>query len=211
MFAPAFQQESLMNVTTRKILIAAFASAALAGCQDKAANDTEETANVAQTEEKTVTVGGAPMYATKTIVENASKSADHTTLVSAVKAAGLAETLSGPGPYTVFAPTNAAFLKLPAGAVDGLLKPEAKADLTGLLTYHVVPGVVTAADLEKAIDAGDGKAELATVAGGKLTATKEDGGIVVTDGKGGKAKVSQADVIQSNGVIHVVDSVLMPQ
>jgi uncharacterized surface protein with fasciclin (FAS1) repeats len=157
-----------------------------------------------------VTVGGAPMFANKTIVENASQSADHTTLVQAVQAAGLAPTLSGAGPYTVFAPINAAFAKLPAGTVEGLLRPEAKGRLTGLLTYHVVPGVVMAADLRRAIQSGGGKAELATVGGGKITATDVGGTLVITDAKGGQSRVTQGDVMQSNGVVHVVDGVLMP-
>ena len=157
-----------------------------------------------------VMVGGAEMLPSKTIVENASKSADHTTLVSAVKAAGLVETLSGAGPFTVFAPTNAAFGKLPAGAVDGLMKPAMKADLKKVLTYHVVAGKLTAADISAKIKAGNGKAELTTVEGGKLTATESGGTITLTDAKGGKSTVTQGDVMQSNGVVHVVDAVLMP-
>ena len=159
----------------------------------------------------TVTVGGAAMYPTKNIIENAVNSADHTTLVAAVKAAGLVETLSGPGPFTVFAPTNAAFAKLPAGTVDTLVKPESKTALTGILTYHVVAGNMTAADFAKAIKDGGGSAKLKTVAGGTLTATEAGGTITLTDEKGGKSTVTQADVIQSNGVIHVVDTVLMPK
>ena len=159
----------------------------------------------------TVMVGGAAMYPTKNIIENAVNSADHTTLVAAVKAAGLVETLSGPGPFTVFAPTNAAFAKLPAGTVDTLVKPENKKTLTGILTYHVVAGNMTAADLAKAIKDGGGSANLKTVAGGTLTATEAGGTITLTDEKGGKSTVTQADVIQSNGVIHVVDTVLMPK
>jgi uncharacterized surface protein with fasciclin (FAS1) repeats len=156
-------------------------------------------------------VGGAAMYADKDIVDNAVNSKDHTTLVAAVKAAGLVDTLKGAGPFTVFAPTNAAFEKLPAGAVDGLLKPEAKADLTKVLTYHVVSGLVDAATLKSQLAAGGGSATLTTVAGGTLTA-KDDGagGITLTDAKGGTARVAIADVMQKNGVIHVIDSVLMP-
>ena len=157
-----------------------------------------------------VMVGGAEMLPTATIVANASKSADHTTLVTAVKAAGLVDTLSGAGPFTVFAPTNAAFGKLPAGAVDGLLKPAAKADLAKVLTYHVVSGTMTATQLMSAIKSGGGKAELTTVQGGKLTATEAGGTITLTDAKGGTSKVTQGDVMQSNGVVHVVDTVLMP-
>lgn len=162
-------------------------------------------------QEKTVTVGGAPMYPSKNIIENAVNSKDHTTLVAAVKAAGLVETLSGPGPFTVFAPTNMAFDKLPKGTVDMLVKPENKAMLTGILTYHVVSGNMSAADLMKAIKDGGGKAMLKTVAGGELTAMQKGKKIVLTDAKGNKAMVTIADVFQSNGVIHVVDTVLMPK
>lgn len=162
-------------------------------------------------EEKTVMVGGAPMYPSKTIVENAVNSKDHTTLVAAVKAAGLVDTLNGSGPFTVFAPTNEAFAKLPAGTVDTLVKPENKATLTKILTYHVVPGRMTAADLEKEIKAGKGKAMLKTVEGETLTAEEKGGKIELVDAKGGKSMVTIADVMQSNGVIHVVDTVLMPK
>jgi uncharacterized surface protein with fasciclin (FAS1) repeats len=155
-------------------------------------------------------VGGAPMYATKNIVQNAVNSQDHTTLVAAVKAAGLVDTLEGTGPFTVFAPTNEAFAKLPAGTVDTLLKPENKDALVKVLTYHVVAGKLTAKDLKKQIKAGGGKAVLKTVQGGSLTATLQGGKIVLTDEKGGTSTVTIADVFQSNGVIHVVDSVLLP-
>ena len=161
-------------------------------------------------QEKTVTVGGAPMYPSKNIIENAVNSKDHTTLVAAVKAAGLVETLSGKGPFTVFAPTNDAFGKLPAGTVDTLVKPESKATLTKILTYHVVPGKVTAADLVKMIKDGKGKATVKTVQGGTLTAEEKGGKVVLVDAKGGMSTVTIADVMQSNGVIHVVDTVLMP-
>ena len=166
---------------------------------------------VALTASAQVTVGGAPMYANKDIIDNAVNSKDHTTLVAAVKAAGLVQTLKGPGPFTVFAPTNAAFAALPAGTVDTLLKPENKATLTKVLTYHVVAGKMDAAALTKAIDAGGGKATLTTVSGGTLTATKSAGAIMIADESGGTAKVTIADVIQSNGVIHVVDKVLLPK
>jgi uncharacterized surface protein with fasciclin (FAS1) repeats len=162
------------------------------------------------TAEKTVTVGGAPMYPNKNIVENAVNSKDHTTLVAAVKAAGLVDTLSGPGPFTVFAPTNEAFKKLPAGTVDTLLKPENKAKLTAVLTYHVVAGKMSAKDLMDAIKQGEGKAVLKTVQGATLTATQEGNSVILTDAKGGKSKVTIANVNQSNGVIHVVDTVLLP-
>jgi len=158
-----------------------------------------------------VTVGGAPMYATKDIIDNAVNSKDHTTLVAAVKAAGLVDTLKGPGPFTVFAPTNAAFAALPAGTVDTLLKPENKPALTKVLTYHVVAGKMDAAALGKAITTGGGKATLKTVSGGTLTATSAGGKVMVMDESGGTANVTIADVIQSNGVIHVVDKVLLPK
>jgi uncharacterized surface protein with fasciclin (FAS1) repeats len=155
-------------------------------------------------------VGGSPMYPTKNIVENAVNSKDHTTLVAAVKAAGLVDTLEGPGPFTVFAPTNEAFDKLPAGTVDTLVKPESKDTLTKILTYHVVPGKVSSKELMKMIKAGHGKATLKTVQGGTLTATTSGGKIMLTDEKGGMATVTIADVYQSNGVIHVIDTVLRP-
>ncbi|RJF91548.1 fasciclin domain-containing protein [Sphingomonas cavernae] len=155
-------------------------------------------------------VGGAAMYPTKDIVDNAVNSKDHTTLVAAVKAAGLVDTLKGAGPFTVFAPTNAAFDKLPAGTVDTLLKPENKAMLTSVLTYHVVPGRMTAADIEGAASSNGGKAELKTVQGENLTAWKQGGAWYLTDAKGGKAKITIANVMQSNGVIHVIDTVVMP-
>lgn len=159
---------------------------------------------------KTVMVGGAPMYPTKNIVENAVNSKDHTTLVAAVKAAGLVETLSSAGPFTVFAPTNAAFAKLPAGTVETLVKPENKETLTKILTYHVVAGRMTSADLAKAIKAGKGTATLKTVSGGTLTAMMKGKAIELKDEKGGVSTVTIADVLQSNGVIHVVNTVLLP-
>jgi uncharacterized surface protein with fasciclin (FAS1) repeats len=165
----------------------------------------------ASAQEKTVTVGGAPMYPSKNIIENAVNSKDHTTLVAAVKAAGLVDTLSGPGPFTVFAPTDEAFKKLPAGTVDTLVKPENKATLTKILTYHVVPGKVSAADLGAKIKQGNGKAMLKTVQGEDITAEMSGGKVVLVDAKGGKSTVTIADVNQSNGVIHVVDTVLMPK
>ena len=158
----------------------------------------------------TVMVGGAAMYPTKNIIENAVNSADHTTLVAAVKAAGLVETLSGPGPFTVFAPTNAAFAKLPAGTVDTLLKPENLATLQSVLTYHVVPGRLSAADLKAKIRAGGGRATLTTAQGASLTATMMGDTIMLTDAKGGMAHVTQSNVLQSNGVIYVTDAVSIP-
>ncbi|WP_417597656.1 fasciclin domain-containing protein [Novosphingobium aquae] len=160
---------------------------------------------------KAPVVGGAPMYPTKTIVENAVNSKVHTTLVAAVKAAGLVETLSSPGPFTVFAPTNAAFAKLPAGTVETLVKPENKDTLTKILTYHVVAGRVLSTDLAKMIKAGGGKAEFATVQGQKLTARMMGKAIVITDAMGNKATVTQANVLQSNGVIHVTNGVFIPR
>ena len=158
----------------------------------------------------TVQVGGMAMYPNKNIVENAVNSKDHTTLVAAVKAAGLVETLKSPGPFTVFAPTNASFAALPAGTVDTLLKPENKAMLSNILTYHVVAGRVDSAALAQMIRAGNGRAMLKTVSGGTLVATMSGSNVLITDAKGGSATVTIADVSQSNGVIHVVNKVLLP-
>lgn len=155
-------------------------------------------------------VGGAAMYKNKNIVENAMNSQDHTTLVAAVKAAGLVDTLSGKGPFTVFAPTNAAFAKLPAGTVDTLLLPENKAMLTTILTYHVVPGKMDAKKIMSAIKKGGGSATFRTVSGNTLTATMSGDMVMLRDEKGGTATVTTANVMQSNGVIHVIDTVLMP-
>jgi uncharacterized surface protein with fasciclin (FAS1) repeats len=160
--------------------------------------------------EKDPMVGGAAMYPTKNIVENAVNSKDHTTLVSAVKAAGLVDTLESPGPFTVFAPTNEAFDKLPAGTVDTLVKPENQAQLKKILTYHVVAGRLTAKDIAKQIKAGGGKATLTTVEGGTLTAMMQGDKLVLADEKGGTSTVTIANVYQSNGVIHVIDTVVMP-
>ena len=160
--------------------------------------------------EKTVQVGGAPMYPSKNIVQNAVNSKDHTTLVAAVKAAGLVDTLMSPGPFTVFAPTNEAFAKLPADTVPTLLKPENKATLTAVLTYHVVPGKISAEDLMAQVQAGGGKATLTTVQGEQLTVMQEGRRLEIVDAKGDKSFITIADVNQSNGVIHVVDTVLLP-
>ena len=169
-------------------------------------------ANVAYAQmEKTVEVGGAPMYPSKNIVENAVNSADHTTLVAAVKAAGLVETLQGKGPFTVFAPDNAAFAKLPAGTVETLLKPEHKSQLTSVLTYHVVSGKMGSKEIAAAIKKGDGKATLTTVQGGTITAWMKGKNLYITDENGGQSKVTIADVWQSNGVIHSVDTVVLPK
>ncbi|HEX2764820.1 MAG TPA: fasciclin domain-containing protein [Allosphingosinicella sp.] len=155
-------------------------------------------------------VGGAAMYANKTIVQNAVNSRDHKTLVAAVKAAGLVETLSGPGPFTVFAPTDAAFAKLPSGTVDSLVMPQNKGMLKSVLTYHVVPGRLTSTAIAAKIRAGRGMARLRTVQGQTLTARMQGKWLVLTDAKGGTSRVTTANVMQSNGVIHVVDTVLMP-
>jgi uncharacterized surface protein with fasciclin (FAS1) repeats len=165
----------------------------------------------AQMSEKTVTVGGAPMYPSKNIIQNAVNSKDHTTLVAAVKAAGLVKTLEGAGPFTVFAPTNEAFAKLPPGTVANLLKPENKPTLVKILTYHVVPGRMTVASLMKAIKAGEGMAKLKTVAGEDLIVKEATPGkLTITDAKGDVAHVTIANVLQSNGVIHVIDTVMLP-
>ena len=162
-------------------------------------------------EPRSVMVGGAAMFADKDIVDNAVNSKDHTTLVAAVKAAGLVDTLKSPGPFTVFAPVNAAFAALPAGTVDTLLKPENKAMLTKVLTYHVVPGRLSAADLGRQIAAGGGRAMLKTASGGTLVASMSGSSVLITDDGGASARVTIADVNQSNGVIHVVDKVLLPK
>lgn len=180
----------------KKLMMAAFALVALAVAPKANA--------------QTKMVGGAAMYPTKNIVQNAVNSKDHTTLVAAVKAAGLVETLEGPGPFTVFAPTNEAFQKLPAGTVETLVKPENKATLTKILTYHVVAGRLSAADLMAKVKAGNGKAELTTVEGGKLTVMQKGKKLYLVDEKGGKSWITISDVFQSNGVIHVVNTVLMP-
>ncbi|MBV9249554.1 MAG: fasciclin domain-containing protein [Acetobacteraceae bacterium] len=160
--------------------------------------------------EKTVMVGGAPMYPSKNIIQNAMNSKDHTTLVAAVKAAGLVETLQGPGPFTVFAPTNEAFNKLPPGTVETLLKPENKEMLVRVLTYHVVPGAYTASDLMRLVQEGHGQAMLKTVEGEPLTISATGNHVYVTGEKSGVAEVTVPNVTQSNGVIHVVSSVLVP-
>jgi len=160
--------------------------------------------------EKTVMVGGAAMYPSKNIIENAANSKDHTTLVAAVKAAGLVETLSGKGPFTVLAPTNEAFDALPSGTVENLLKPENKEMLTKVLTYHVVPGSITSRDIWNMIKKGGGKAMVKTVQGEELTFMGKGKNIWIMDAKGGKAKITIADVGQSNGEIHVINAVLMP-
>ena len=180
----------------KKMIITAFALVAIAFAP--------------KTYAQTKMVGGAAMYPTKNIVENAVNSKDHTTLIAAVKAAGLVETLESAGPFTVFAPTNEAFNKLPAGTVDNLVKPENKETLTKILTYHVVAGKMSSADLWAKVKEGNGKAELKTVQGGTLTVTAKDKKLYLVDEKGGQSWITIADVNQSNGVIHVVNAVLMP-
>ncbi len=191
----------MISIISRTAVAAA--AVALSGCMTMPAGGSAAGEQISY-------VGGAPMYPTKTIVGNAVTSPDHTTLVAAVKAAGLVDTLSGAGPFTVFAPTNDAFAKLPAGTVDTLLKPENRSTLQSVLTYHVVPGRVTAAELMQMISAGGGAARLTTVQGGTLTARMMGDRVMLMDAKGGMSHVTQADVMQSNGVIHVVDTVAMP-
>ena len=168
------------------------------------------TPTLAVQKEQTVTVGGAPMYPSKNIVQNAVNSKDHTTLVAAVKAAGLVDTLQGPGPFTVFAPTNAAFAKLPKGTVQALLKPEMKEHLVGVLTYHVLPGRFSIKDLWDASIKAGGKVRMRTVEGDELTFEFKGQTLTIWDAKGNAARVTIQNVFQSNGVIHVIDSVLLP-
>jgi len=188
----------------RTILPTAAAVAALAFAAVAA------TPTLAQMKEQTVTVGGAPMYPSKNIIQNAVNSKDHTTLVAAVKAAGLVDTLQGSGPFTVFAPTNAAFAKLPAGTVDSLLKPQMKEKLVAVLTYHVLPGRLSVKDLWEASNKGGGKAKFKTVEGEELTVEFKGQVLTIRDSKGNASRVSIQNVFQSNGVIHVIDNVLMP-
>jgi uncharacterized surface protein with fasciclin (FAS1) repeats len=191
---------------SKRLTLLAAALVLMSGTALVPATATAETKN-----EKTVTVGGAPMYPSKNIIQNAVNSKDHTTLVAAVKAAGLVETLQGAGPFTVFAPTNAAFGKLPAGTVESLVKPENKGKLTKILTYHVVPGRLTAANLMKQVKDGEGEAKLKTVEGAELTVKQMGPGqLTITDREGNTAHVTIANVLQSNGVIHVIDTVLLP-
>lgn len=188
----------------RTILPTAAAVAALAFAAVAA------TPTLAQMKEQTVTVGGAPMYPSKNIIQNAVNSKDHTTLVAAVKAAGLVDTLQGSGPFTVFAPTNAAFAKLPTGTVDSLLKPQMKEKLVAVLTYHVLPGRLSVKDLWEASNKGGGKAKFKTVEGEELTVEFKGQVLTIRDSKGNASKVTVQNVFQSNGVIHVIDTVLLP-
>lgn len=197
-----------MKLSLTTILAAGLSLSGCMAMNDNMGDGMSRTA--AASAESTVMVGGAAMYPSRNIIQNAVNSADHTTLVAAVKAAGLVETLSGPGPFTVFAPTNAAFAKLPAGTVDTLLKPENRTTLQSVLTYHVVPGRLTAADLMARIRAGGGTAKLMTAQGGTLNARMMGDRIMLVDAKGGMSHVTQANVMQSNGVIHVTDAVSLP-
>ena len=203
-----------MNTRILTLTVASAALLGLAACNsgDSAKAPATEAAPAQMAPASTdPVVGGASMSPNDTIVTNAAKASNLTTLVSAVQAADLAGTLSGPGPFTVFAPDNAAFEKVPAATREALMAPAGKADLTRILTYHVVPGRLTAADLATQAQANGGRVELTTVQGGKLTATvNPDGSVTLTDGKGGMSRVTQADVLQSNGVVHVIDTVVMP-
>lgn len=196
-----------MTEFTKGISLAAAAvlMAATGGCATMMGDDA-----AMASDQNVPMVGGAPMYPTRNIIENAVNSQDHTTLVAAVKAAGLVDTLSGPGPFTVFAPTDAAFAKLPAGTVDTLVMPANKAMLTSILTYHVVPGILSAADIAAQAARNGGTLNLTTVAGGRIALSRAGSGWRITDAKGGTSMITIADVNQSNGVIHVVDTVLMP-
>ena len=191
-----------MSTISGKLLLLAVSASLAAGCQqgDKAGEGPKQ----AEAGEKSQAQGG-------TIGEALSQSSDHSNFVGAVKAAGLDATMSGSQPYTVFAPSNAAFQKLPPGAAEGLMQPAQKGQLTGIITHHIVPGVVTAKDLSQAIEKGGGKAEIATMGGGTLTATQNGGAIMLADAKGGQARVTPSDEAHSNGVVHTIDTILMPR
>ena len=191
----------------KKLLLAAAVSTSLLGACASSMNQPMASSSSSMSAPM---VGGAAMFASKDIIDNAVNSRDHTTLVAAVKAAGLVDTLKSAGPFTVFAPTNASFAALPAGTVDTLLKPENKSMLSNVLTYHVVPGRIDSAALAQQIRAGNGRALLKTASGGTLVATMSGSNVLITDAKGGSATVTIADVYQSNGVIHVVNKVLLP-
>jgi len=194
----------------KPLVLALVSATALSACMGTMSTRADTAAASANSMPANPMVGGAAMYASRDIIDNAVNSADHTTLVAAVKAAGLVDTLKGTGPFTVFAPTNAAFDLLPAGTVDTLLMPANKSMLTSVLTYHVVPGRLTAADLAARARAGNGRAKLTTVAGGSLWVSGSGNNWTVTDAKGGTANITIANVMQRNGVIHVIDKVLMP-
>ena len=197
-------------MTFKPLALALLSAAVLSACMSTHADGDASSMAASVMPADNPMVGGAAMYASKDIIDNAVNSADHTTLVAAVKAAGLVDTLKGPGPFTVFAPTNAAFAALPVGTVDTLLKPAMKADLTKVLTYHVIAGRLDSTALAAKIRAGGGSATLATVQGEPLKVWMQGNHVVVTDTKGNTATVTTANVYQSNGVIHVVDKVLMP-
>jgi uncharacterized surface protein with fasciclin (FAS1) repeats len=201
-FSKKYNYGGIMNL----IISGIFAAAMVVGVLNDSAS-----AQMMGMKDENPMVGGAAMYKTKDIVDNAVNSADHTTLVAAVKAAGLVDTLKGKGPFTVFAPVNSAFEKLPAGTVEMLLKPENKAMLTKVLTYHVLAGNFDSKEIAKAIKKGNGKAEFTTVAGGKLWASMDGNNLLLWDEKGGRSTVTIADVRQSNGIIHVIDTVVLPE
>jgi uncharacterized surface protein with fasciclin (FAS1) repeats len=204
------RQEDNQETTMKKLALTLCAAAILSACSGM--NNTSGMNHMSgMSDMKPVMVGGAAMYPNKDIIDNAVNSKDHTTLVAAVKAAGLVDTLKSPGPFTVFAPVNSAFDALPAGTVATLLMPENKATLTKVLTYHVVPGRMNASDLSHAIMSGGGRATLTTVSGGTLVATMSGPNVIITDENGGSALVTIADVNQSNGVIHVINKVLLPR
>jgi uncharacterized surface protein with fasciclin (FAS1) repeats len=201
------RQEDNQETTMKKLVLTLCATAILSACSGM----NHMSGMSGMSDSKTVMVGGAAMYPNKDIIDNAVNSKDHTTLVAAVKAAGLVDTLKSPGPFTVFAPVNSAFDALPPGTVATLLKPENKATLTKVLTYHVVPGRMNASDLSRAIMSGGGRATLTTASGGMLVASMSGPNVIITDENGGSALVTIADVNQSNGVIHVINKVLLPK
>lgn len=195
-----------------KWVAAALASASLAACGGGGESAEGNAAgNTATAQGSASASGGTQAAETGTIADTLGKSADHSTFVGAVKAAGIEQTMGGAGAYTLFAPTNAAFQKLAPGTSEGLMRPESKGELTNILTYHVVPGVVTSKDLSAALERGGGKTRLATVGGATLNVAQVDGGITISDGKNGVARVTQPDMMASNGVVHSIDGVLMPQ
>jgi uncharacterized surface protein with fasciclin (FAS1) repeats len=191
-----------------KLMAAALASASLTAC---GGGESGDAAGNTATAQGSASASGGTQTASGTIADTLGKSAEHSSFVGAVKAAGIEQTMSGAGAYTVFAPTNAAFQKLPAGAGESLMRPESKGELTNVLTYHVVPGVVTSKDLSAALERGGGKTRLATVGGATLNVSQADGAITISDGKNGVARVTQPDMMASNGVVHAIDAVLMPR
>jgi uncharacterized surface protein with fasciclin (FAS1) repeats len=200
-----------MHFGKPKLLLALLASASLAACQQSGGAGNQAAGTNTSDAPGSASGGSGAQAPAGTIAQTVSQSADHSTLLGALKAVGLVETLQGAGPYTVFAPVNGAFQKLAPGTAESLMAPDAKADLTNVLIHHVVPGVVTSKDLSAAIERGGGKAQLATMGGATLTVSQANGAITVTDPRGGQARVTQADHTQSNGVVHSVDAVLMPK